>query len=80
MLAGCGCGAQVFDPLDGSSNIDCNIPVGTIFGMYKEKVLILPYRFSPAGSCCREAGGQGVCGLTFASVCVWCRRRWTTAS
>jgi fructose-1,6-bisphosphatase len=28
----------VFDPLDGSSNIDCNIPVGTIFGMYKEKV------------------------------------------
>jgi len=27
----------VFDPLDGSSNVDCNIPVGTIFGMYKEK-------------------------------------------
>jgi fructose-1,6-bisphosphatase I len=27
----------VIDPLDGSSNIDCNIPVGTIFGIYKNK-------------------------------------------
>jgi fructose-1,6-bisphosphatase I len=25
----------VFDPLDGSSNIDFNMPVGTIFGIYK---------------------------------------------
>jgi len=25
----------VFDPLDGSSNIDCNISVGSIFGIYK---------------------------------------------
>jgi len=24
-----------FDPLDGSSNIDCNISIGTIFGIYK---------------------------------------------
>lgn len=24
----------VFDPLDGSSNIDCGVAVGTIFGIY----------------------------------------------
>lgn len=28
--------AIVFDPLDGSSNIDCNLSVGTIFGIYKK--------------------------------------------
>jgi fructose-1,6-bisphosphatase I len=27
--------AVVFDPLDGSSNIDCAVSVGTIFGIYK---------------------------------------------
>lgn len=27
----------VFDPLDGSSNIDCGVSVGTIFGIYKVK-------------------------------------------
>lgn len=27
----------VFDPLDGSSNIDVNISIGTIFGIYKKK-------------------------------------------
>lgn len=25
----------VFDPLDGSSNIDCNVSVGSIFGIYR---------------------------------------------
>ena len=25
----------VFDPLDGSKNIDASLPVGTIFGIYK---------------------------------------------
>jgi fructose-1,6-bisphosphatase I len=29
--------AVVFDPLDGSSNIDCNLSVGTIFGIYRKK-------------------------------------------
>lgn len=29
--------AVVFDPLDGSSNIDCNLPLGTIFGIYEIK-------------------------------------------
>lgn len=27
--------AVVFDPLDGSSNIECNVAVGTIFGVYE---------------------------------------------
>lgn len=27
--------AVVFDPLDGSSNIDCNVSVGSIFGVYR---------------------------------------------
>ena len=26
-----------FDPLDGSSNIDCNVSVGTIFGIYEKR-------------------------------------------
>lgn len=25
----------VFDPLDGSSNIDCGVSIGTIFGIYR---------------------------------------------
>ncbi len=28
--------ALVFDPLDGSRNIECNIPTGTIFGIYPQ--------------------------------------------
>lgn len=34
----------LFDPLDGSSNIDCNAPIGTIFAIYR--------RVSPLGECC----------------------------
>eukprot|EP00048_Salpingoeca_helianthica_P015377 m.226487 g.226487 ORF g.226487 m.226487 type:complete len:366 (-) comp16958_c0_seq1:129-1226(-) len=30
--------AVVFDPLDGSSNIECNVSVGTIFGIYHQDV------------------------------------------
>ena len=26
-----------FDPLDGSSNIDCNVSTGTIFAVYEKK-------------------------------------------
>ena len=39
----------VFDPLDGSSNVDANIPTGTIFGIYEE----------PDG-CVIDANGDGV--------------------
>ena len=28
---------MVFDPLDGSSNIDCLVSIGTIFGIYKKE-------------------------------------------
>eukprot|EP01039_Chlorochromonas_danica_P004312 gene4312-4733_t len=28
--------AAVFDPLDGSSNIDCGLPTGSIFGIYRK--------------------------------------------
>lgn len=27
--------AAVFDPLDGSTNVDCGLPTGTIFGLYR---------------------------------------------
>jgi fructose-1,6-bisphosphatase I len=26
-----------FDPLDGSSNIDCNVSIGSIFGIWKRE-------------------------------------------
>ncbi|MEO6833375.1 MAG: class 1 fructose-bisphosphatase [Chitinophagaceae bacterium] len=36
----------LFDPLDGSSNIDCNASIGTIFAIYR--------RISPSGECCTK--------------------------
>ena len=36
----------LFDPLDGSSNIDVNAPIGTIFSIYR--------RVTPTGQCCTE--------------------------
>jgi fructose-1,6-bisphosphatase I len=33
----CGRYVLIFDPLDGSSNIDVNVTVGTIFGIYRRK-------------------------------------------
>lgn len=30
-----------FDPLDGSSNIDCNVSVGSIFGLYRRKAEVV---------------------------------------
>lgn len=33
--------AGVFDPLDGSSNIEAGLPVGTIFGIYRRPKLSL---------------------------------------
>uniref|UniRef100_A0A3B4FC00 Fructose-bisphosphatase 1 n=1 Tax=Pundamilia nyererei TaxID=303518 RepID=A0A3B4FC00_9CICH len=46
-----------FDPLDGSSNIDCLVSIGTIFAIYK-KVLCCPVRrtlCSPAGTSWQRA-------------------------
>lgn len=42
----------VFDPLDGSSNIDCGVSVGTIFGIYHIVCLLA----SALISGCREKG------------------------
>jgi len=42
----------VFDPLDGSSNIDCLVSIGTIFGIYRKvslKDIIIEYNSS--GEC-----------------------------
>ena len=36
----------LFDPLDGSSNIDCNASIGTIFAIYR--------RISAVGECCTK--------------------------
>lgn len=36
--------AVVFDPLDGSSNIDCQGSIGTIFGIYKKDAFSNPSR------------------------------------
>ena len=33
----------VFDPLDGSSNIDAGVNIGTIFGIYRVVGVILPF-------------------------------------
>ena len=41
----------VFDPLDGSSNIDCNVSVGSIFGVYRRRQdPLAPARFAAAAS------------------------------
>ena len=36
------------DPLDGSSNIDCNVPVGTIFGIFRRQT-------DPTGPSCSDS-------------------------
>lgn len=61
-----------FDPLDGSSNIDCNVSVGSIFAIYKklndkevsvEDVLLPGSELSAAGYCMYGSATQIV--LTF---------------
>ncbi len=36
VVDGSGTYCAVFDPLDGSSNIDCGVSIGTIFGIYQK--------------------------------------------
>ena len=51
----------IFDPLDGSSNIDVNVSVGTIFSIFRRPPAMKPARRgSPAWL---EAGGGGIRGL-----------------
>lgn len=39
--------AGVFDPLDGSSNIEAGLPVGTIFGIYRRPSLTMGLEKTP---------------------------------
>ena len=53
--------AGVFDPLDGSSNIEAGLPVGTIFGIYRRPSLTVPgSETSPIDAI--HAAGQGAAG------------------
>lgn len=36
IIEGGGDYSVVFDPLDGSSNIDCGVSIGTIYGIFKK--------------------------------------------
>uniref|UniRef100_A0A7S4N4E6 Fructose-1,6-bisphosphatase, cytosolic n=1 Tax=Odontella aurita TaxID=265563 RepID=A0A7S4N4E6_9STRA len=50
----------VFDPLDGSKNIDASLPVGTIFGIYKKEAFqdeVTPETFLQRGSDSLVAAG-----------------------
>lgn len=48
----------VFDPLDGSSNIDASIPTGTIFGLYRTNGLQ-----GVPSPCAVSAGADGMAGI-----------------
>lgn len=45
----------VFDPLDGSSNIDAGVNIGTIFGIYK---VVCDFQFLSAGVELKQFGGR----------------------
>ncbi len=49
----------LFDPLDGSSNIDFNIPVGTIFGIYRRTSEVRPgHPGGPAAARAQPGSGR----------------------
>lgn len=49
----------VFDPLDGSSNIDAGVNIGTIFGIYHTVSVLLPLNYPVL---VRSGGSAGECG------------------
>ena len=55
--------AAVFDPLDGSSNVDCGLPTGTIFGIYKKP----PYGSSDPNTTVTQRGSN----LVVAGYCLY---------
>ena len=59
----------VFDPLDGSSNIDSGLPTGTIFGIYKKKyfnnILQKGSQLVAAGYCLYSASTQLVISFNY---------------
>lgn len=63
----------VFDPLDGSSNIDAGIPVGTIFGIFDQAECELDYNLSleqQEATCLRNTLQQGK-NLVAAGYCLY---------
>ena len=49
--------AAVFDPLDGSSNVDVGLPTGTIFGLYRNP----KYGATDPQSMVKQKGSELVC-------------------
>ncbi|SDL62873.1 fructose-1,6-bisphosphatase I [Maridesulfovibrio ferrireducens] len=50
----------IFDPLDGSSNIDVNVNIGTIFSIYRRKSKVgTPVQSSDVLQCCDEQVAAG---------------------
>lgn len=56
--------ALAFDPLDGSSNIDCNVSVGTIFSIWRRKT-------DPSGPMTKEDLLQPGTALAGAGYCMY---------
>jgi fructose-1,6-bisphosphatase I len=63
----------VFDPLDGSSNIDAGIPVGTIFGIFQhsEECMLGDKNASKKNDVCREDVLQPGRNLVAAGYCIY---------
>lgn len=57
----------VFDPLDGSSNIECNVSVGTIFGIYECIDSV-----NPTIADCLQNGNKMICAgyVLYSSSCI----------
>lgn len=58
----------MFDPLDGSSNIEAGLPVGTIFGIYRRPTLSLSSQPDPLEAI-MQPGSKLLASGT--QVCVW---------
>ncbi len=56
----CGKYVLLYDPLDGSSNIDYNLPIGTIFSIYRRKSEQGPGYFGGLSAARSAAGGRGL--------------------
>jgi len=74
-----------FDPLDGSSNIDCNVSVGSIWGIYKRATVGVPPTIADIlqpGTALVRTQAAGCCkSLPRPShVRGWCVCRWARAT
>jgi fructose-1,6-bisphosphatase I len=68
----------VFDPLDGSSNIEAGLPVGTIFGIYRRPELSLSADPDPLEAIMQPGHkllASGVCMRLCVRACVYVQGR-----